>query len=112
MDWTGSILLACFWCSAAGVIYTYVGYPIILFILSRVFGRTPAPPDVADADLPRVALLIAAYNEAEVIEQRIRNALATQYPHDRLEVVIASDGSDDATPEICRCYQGRVRTLV
>jgi cellulose synthase/poly-beta-1,6-N-acetylglucosamine synthase-like glycosyltransferase len=76
-----------------------------------VFGKAPAAAVVADGQLPRVALLIAAYNEAEVIEQRIVNALALDYPRDRLQIVIASDGSQDTTAEICRGYAGCVRVL-
>ena len=106
-----SILAVCFWCSVAGVVYAYLGYPILICAFARAFGRTLVPPVAPDSQLPVVALLIAAHNEAEVIESRILNALSQNYPPDRLEVVIASDGSDDATEAICRRYEGRVRTL-
>lgn len=111
MNLPQNILTAVFWCSATGVVYTYLGYPIVIYGFSRLFGRAPAATPVVDGALPRVALLIAAYNEAEVIEQRIVNALALDYPGDRLQIVIASDGSQDATAEICRRYTGRVRLL-
>lgn len=112
MSTTQTILAICFWCSAAGIVYAYLGYPVLVYALSRLFRPLPAPPAAADAQLPRVALLIAAYNEAGVIEDRISNALALDYPRDRVEVVIASDGSDDGTADICRQHEGRVRTLV
>src|SRR5262245_23684535 len=64
-----------FWLSAAGILYAYLIYPIIIYVLSRVVGKAPSPPHIPDEDLPRVALLITAHNEAAVIEQRIQNAL-------------------------------------
>ena len=61
---------------------------------------------------PSVSLLIAAYNEEDVIEERVRNALAMDYPRDRLEIVIALDGCDDRTSAIVRRYEGEgVRLL-
>jgi cellulose synthase/poly-beta-1,6-N-acetylglucosamine synthase-like glycosyltransferase len=110
---TAEILLAvCFWTCAGGVFYTYLAYPVLIWATSRLFGRAHTPPERSDAELPRVALLIAAHNEAAVIEDRIRNALALSYPRDRLEIVVASDGSDDGTDEICRRYEGRIRALL
>src|SRR5207302_6842131 len=61
---------------------------------------------------PSVTLVVAAYNEAGVIEERVKNALALDYPPELLEIVIASDGSDDGTNEIVRRYaNGRLRLL-
>jgi cellulose synthase/poly-beta-1,6-N-acetylglucosamine synthase-like glycosyltransferase len=111
MNLTETVVSLCFWLSAAGILYAYLIYPIVIYALSRVFGKALSPPHMLDEDLPRVALLIVAHNEAAVIEQRIRNALALSYPTDRLEIVIASDGSHDGTAEICRRYAGRVRLL-
>lgn len=105
-----TILAVCFWCSATGVVYAYLGYPLLIWGLSAAFGEESTPP--ADPHLPRVALLIAAHNEAGVIEERLLNALALDYPRDLLEIVVASDGSDDATPDICRRYQDRVTPLI
>jgi cellulose synthase/poly-beta-1,6-N-acetylglucosamine synthase-like glycosyltransferase len=104
------VIAAVFWCCAAGVVYAYVLYPVLIYALSRVSARRDEPP--ADASLPRVALVIAAYNEAEVLERRIANALALDYPRELLNIVIASDGSDDATPQICRRYEGRIRVML
>lgn len=102
---------AAFWLSAALVVYAYLAYPVLVWWLVR---RRPAiehetPPDNA---LPSASLLIAAHNEADVIEARIRNALALDYPSDKLEIVVASDGSTDGTNEIVRRFVGpRVRLL-
>src|SRR4051812_30419225 len=85
-----------FWVCVAPVVYTYALYPAIVWALSRVFGRRPTPP-VAGVDFPTMTVLIAAYNEESVIGQRIENALAMDYPRERLQIVIASDGSSDGT---------------
>jgi cellulose synthase/poly-beta-1,6-N-acetylglucosamine synthase-like glycosyltransferase len=107
-----AVLVAAFGLCAAVVAFAYIGYPILVWLLSRCFGRDPAPPAVESADLPTVSLLIAAHNEEEEIEERIRNALALRYPPDKFEIVIASDGSTDATDEIVRRYADRgVRLL-
>ena len=77
-----------------------------------MFGRKPVPPAVADAELPSVSLLVAAYNEEKEIGDRIVNALEQDYPPGMLEVVIASDGSSDRTNEIVRGFAERgVRLL-
>ena len=87
-----------FWVSAGFAIYVYAGYPILLWILRFVSGSSPSRQPVE----PSVSLLVAAYNEAAIIGDKIRNSLAIEYPVDKLEVVIASDGSKDATAEIVR----------
>jgi cellulose synthase/poly-beta-1,6-N-acetylglucosamine synthase-like glycosyltransferase len=108
--WLEVALVVVFWACAGSVVYSYVLYPVLVFVLSRVFGRVPVAPE--GGRLPRAALLIAAHNEAAVLEARIRNALETDYPAELFEVVIASDGSDDETAEICGRYEGRVRALL
>jgi len=96
-----------FWVCAAAVAYAYLGYPVLIWCLARWFGRFAPQPELGEADLPTISLLIAAYNEEEVIEQRILNALALDYPTDKLEIVIASDGSTDTTAKIVRRYAQR-----
>src|SRR5262249_52436853 len=87
-------------------------YPLLVWALSRVFNRQSVLPAGDDDDLPAVSLLIAAYNEEAVIEDRLRNALAMDYPPEKLEIVVSSDGSTDRTTEIVRRYaDGRVRLL-
>jgi cellulose synthase/poly-beta-1,6-N-acetylglucosamine synthase-like glycosyltransferase len=101
-----------FWASAGLVLYAYVGYPVLIWVLSRVFGNKPIPPTVADADLPAVSILVAAFNEEKEIRDRIVNAIKQNYPKGMLEVVIASDGSSDRTNEIARGFEGHgVRLL-
>jgi len=101
-----------FWVCVALIGYAYVLYPIALWGLSHVFGRVPTCDWPADADLPPVSVLIAAHNEEKVIADRIANALALDYPPDRLEIVIASDGSSDETSRtVRRVADPRVRLL-
>ncbi len=105
------ILQAAFWLSAALVVYAYAGYPVLVYCLGRR-RRQPRPAISADDQLPAVSLIIAAHNEAEVIEERLRNALSLDYPSDKLEIIVASDGSTDATNQMVRrCADSRVRLL-
>ena len=84
------------WVALALILWTHVGYPLLALLWSRV-----VPRRIAEADIePFVALVIAAHNEADVIEARIENALALDYPRERLRIVVASDASDDGTDEI------------
>jgi len=89
-----------FWLSAAGIVYTHLGYPLLLRLLVALRGAPDAA--VAMAEPPRVSLIVAAYDEAEVIAAKVANALALDYPRERLEVIVASDGSADATAERAR----------
>ncbi len=101
------VAAALFWTSAAVLGYVYVGYPILLALLKVVARR---PVRVAPAE-PRVSLFIAANDEAGVIEAKIQNALAVDYPPDRLDIVVASDGSLDGTNAIVRRFAPRVQLL-
>ena len=97
-----------FWSSAAIVVYTYVGYPAVLLVLRRLVGRQRA----VAAFVPPVTIIIPAYNEAAVIAAKVRNALDTSYPPDRLEVIVVSDGSDDDTDRLAAEAAGeRLRLL-
>ncbi len=87
-----------FWGSATTVAFTYVGAPLL--IIARGALR-PRPVRSADIE-PSVSIVIAARNEAESIGERLANLRSLDYPPDRLEVVVASDGSDDATVVLAR----------
>jgi cellulose synthase/poly-beta-1,6-N-acetylglucosamine synthase-like glycosyltransferase len=100
------------WTSLALVAYSYAGYPLLIWTCARLFGRRREIPAAADADWPAVTLLIAAHNEERWIGPRLENALAQDYPLDRLEVLVASDGSRDATVTIASAFAARgVRVL-
>jgi cellulose synthase/poly-beta-1,6-N-acetylglucosamine synthase-like glycosyltransferase len=93
---------ALFWIAAGLLAYTHVGYPLVLALLARV--RRPRPSVTTDqpVELPRVTVIVAAYAEANVIEGRVANLRALDYPPDRLELIVACDGSPDDTPERAR----------
>ncbi|MDX6610522.1 MAG: hypothetical protein QOF85_2447 [Solirubrobacterales bacterium] len=96
------ILIAiAFWLSAALIVYTHLGYPLLLRVLLAL-RRSPASAPSSPDELPRISLIVAAYDEEEVIEAKVANALALDYPHERLELIVASDGSRDATAERAR----------
>ena len=94
------MLAAIFWVSAALIVYTHLGYPLALRLLVAL--RRPSKPPAEQAELPRVSLIVAAYDEEEVIEGKVANALALDYPRELLELIVASDGSFDATAERAR----------
>lgn len=93
-----------FWLAASVLVYQYVGYPLALAALAALRGRVRPASFARDEDLPRVTLVISAYNEEAVLEGKIRNALAQDYPRDRLEIIVSSDGSTDATNDIARSF--------
>jgi glycosyltransferase involved in cell wall biosynthesis len=98
-----------FWVSAALIVYTHVGYPLLLAVLARL---RPAPRYRA-GEHPVVSLIVAAHDEQAVIEEKVRNALGLDYPAERLEVIVASDGSTDGTAQLARAAaQGESRVRV
>lgn len=97
-----------FWLSASLVVYTYVGYPLVLWALVRLRAREVAQEDIA----PSVSIIVAARNEADKIRQKIEHTLGLVYPRDRLELIVASDASDDATDAIVEQYAGQGVRLV
>ena len=89
-----------FWSCAALLVYLQAGYPLLLAVLSKVARprtRSPAPQDPADTAPPSVSLIVAAYDEGAVIGAKVADALALDYPRERLQVIVASDGSADGT---------------
>jgi cellulose synthase/poly-beta-1,6-N-acetylglucosamine synthase-like glycosyltransferase len=97
-----------FWLSAGLLVYTHLGYPLVLWLLTRLRRFHPSPPYRGtnggnDAEwVPNVSLIVPAYDEEEVIAAKVANALALDYPRERLQVIVASDGSSDATAERAR----------
>ncbi|RME49841.1 MAG: glycosyltransferase family 2 protein [Deltaproteobacteria bacterium] len=89
-----------FWLLAGVILYTYLGYPALLGLLASWFRR----PVRKGEPLPSLTLLIAAYNEEAVIGKKLENSCSLDYPSDRLEIVVVSDGSTDRTDEIVRQF--------
>lgn len=84
-------------------VYPFVIFPVILAAWARRKGRRVEVS--AAADLPRIALVICAFNEQRIIRQKVENSLALRYPHGKLTIIVVSDGSTDRTPDIVREYQ-------
>jgi glycosyltransferase involved in cell wall biosynthesis len=99
---------AVFFVSVALVAYTYVGYPLVLWALTRIRAREAR----RQAITPSVSIIVAARNEADKIRRKIEHSLALDYPADRLEILVASDASDDGTDDIVREYAARGVRLV
>jgi cellulose synthase/poly-beta-1,6-N-acetylglucosamine synthase-like glycosyltransferase len=83
-----------FWVSVGLLIYAQLGYPLILVALARL---APARPSSSEGAMPSVSLIVAAHDEASVIEAKVANALALRWPRELLEIVVCSDGSSDDT---------------
>jgi glycosyltransferase involved in cell wall biosynthesis len=90
-----------FWLSAGLLIYTHFGYAAVLVVLARLLGRRDDPSPATDGP-PAVSVIVAAYAEQEVIADRIANLRGLDYPADRLELLVACDGSPDATASRAR----------
>lgn len=92
-----------FWASAAALLYTYAGYPLLVWIYSRL-----RPKRVRQSDIePTVSFVITAYNEEKDLARKLENTLALDYPKEKLEIIVSSDGSTDRTDEIVREFAGR-----
>ncbi|WP_339134462.1 MAG: glycosyltransferase family 2 protein [Candidatus Electrothrix sp. GW3-4] len=96
-----------FWVSFGLLLYSFIGFPLLVFLRGTLAHSTEYPPYT-----PTLTLIIAAYNEAPVIRQKLENTFSLDYPSDSLEVVVASDGSDDETVALVQQYQDpRVKLL-
>lgn len=96
------MLAATFWISAGLIAFTHAGYPATLWLLARLRRRPTLERPRALEQLPSVSLIVAAYDEEKLIAAKVANALALDYPRERLQLIVASDGSADATAEAAR----------
>lgn len=94
------LLKLIFWLCVLVILYTYVGYPIFLYLIAKIRKRTVKKSPIS----PSVSLIIAAYNEEKAIEAKIQNSLHLDYPCSAMEIIIASDGSTDRTDKIVQKY--------
>jgi len=97
------VIEAIFWASLALLLYTYAGYPVLAWVWATIRAR----PATTGAIEPTVTVIVVAYNEAVRIGPRIENLLALDYPPERLDIVVASDGSTDTTAARARAYEPR-----
>lgn len=87
------------------ITYSYLIYPIIIVFLANISGLWRKDINPVLTVYPSVTVIVAAYNEQDVIEDKILNCLALDYPPEKIEIIIASDGSSDSTDEICKKYK-------
>jgi biofilm PGA synthesis N-glycosyltransferase PgaC len=102
-----------FWISLWVVFYSYAGYPLLLLVLRFFIDRPVRKQFVTEPEnLPSVTIIVAAMNEESVIAEKIRNVQSLDYPPDKLELLIASDGSSDDTVRIAEGLSDGVRIRV
>jgi poly-beta-1,6-N-acetyl-D-glucosamine synthase len=115
-----------FWVSVAVIAYVYFGYPIVLGVWAAVVCRLkPGPANIhcddvttgdrvqlSEGNVPGVSIVIAARDEGRRLPARIENILASDYPKDRLQIIVASDGSRDDTPQELARYADRITLLL
>jgi cellulose synthase/poly-beta-1,6-N-acetylglucosamine synthase-like glycosyltransferase len=101
VSWTIALSMVGFWVALAALVYVYVGYPIIAYLRGAVYHK----PVSGVPSEPFVTVVVVAYNEAQRIERRIQNLLWLDYPHEKLEIIVASDGSEDETACRARSFE-------
>ena len=97
------MLEAIWWFLLLVVFYVYFAYPALLCVLSRSRGKRAVP--IGDDFEPTVSLIVAAYNEEQVVAQKLENSLALDFPRDRIEIILVSDGSTDETAEVVHAHK-------
>ncbi|NVK84610.1 MAG: glycosyltransferase family 2 protein [Cytophagia bacterium] len=100
-----------YWICAFIIFYVFIGYGILISLLSRFKTRKPIA-DLSDEDLPEVTFLVAAYNEEDIIKEKILNTLNLDYPKNKLKIKVVTDGSNDNTnyiiqqfPQVELCFK-------
>lgn len=93
-----------FYTSAFILFYSYIGYGILLYILLRIKRAFKKKSKIVVEELPKIALLVAAYNERDFVDKKVANSLDLNYPKDKIEYIWVTDGSNDGTPELLSNY--------
>ncbi len=96
-----------FWVALAALVWTHALYPLAAILLARL---RPRPVRIEPIE-PTVTVIVAAYNEEAVIERRLENLLALDYPADKVELVVSSDASSDRTHELVAAFEPRVELI-
>lgn len=91
-----------FWIMIGTVVYTYIGYPLLIAAIAKL-KRTKGQPSLPDS-LPHVTLFVTAFNEEKFVDDKIANSHSLDYPTDRLHLVWITDGSDDNTNQLLSKY--------
>jgi cellulose synthase/poly-beta-1,6-N-acetylglucosamine synthase-like glycosyltransferase len=99
-----TVVAILFWAALAALVWTHVAYPAVVWLAGRLRRPTPRAGDAA----PTVSIVVAAHDEESVIERRVANLLALDYPRGLLEIVVSSDASTDRTGELAELAGARV----
>ena len=97
-----TVFVTLFWAAFGLICYTYVAFPCLIALFARFCrsSRPVVPNDLADHDLPRIAMIVAAHNEEAILAAKLANTWRLDYPGDRFQILIGSDGSSDRTNAI------------
>jgi poly-beta-1,6-N-acetyl-D-glucosamine synthase len=95
-----------YWIAIGIVVYTYAIYPCLLWVFNCFAGQRKQLSESVNQPLPEITLLIAAYNEADCLEEKILNALALDYPRELLHIWVVTDGSTDTSPLMVTKFSG------
>ncbi|MCB0301981.1 MAG: glycosyltransferase, partial [Calditrichaeota bacterium] len=95
-----------FWVLVVLLVYPYLIYPALLKLMIKL-GLRAGEPQSDSSNLPRVTFMISAYNEEAVIDEKLRNTMALDYPADKFEVIVVSDACDDRTDDIVREWSAK-----
>ena len=96
------------WASLGALVYVYAGYPLLIWL----FAHRRTQPATHQDSTPTVTLLITAYNEEDVILEKLKNSLALDYPQEQLKIIVASDGSTDRTNQIVEVFHAQGIELI
>ena len=92
-----------FWTCLFIIFYAFVGYGIFLFVIVKIKRIIAPRADKSDSAYePEVTFVVPCYNEASIIDQKVFNTLALEYPKEKLRIIFITDGSNDGTPEVVR----------
>lgn len=103
MNFFALILLILFISSVVLLTYIYVGYPLLIIVMARLFRHPVQKKPIS----PSVTIVIPTYNEEVVIKEKIENTLSLDYPRDRLQILVCDDASEDRTVEIAKGYESQ-----
>lgn len=103
------IIANAFWVCLSVMFYGYIGYGLLLLawnFIKRLFRSKPGSEDLEKKDWPLVTMVIAAYNESPVLQQKLENTLAIDYPREKLQIIFVTDGSTDGSERLLANVQG------
>src|SRR6056297_4097482 len=99
------ILTVFFWVFFFVLFYAYIGYPVVLYLITRLNRRMGPTKEKNDAGFePDVCLFVTAYNEKDFIRQKVENSFQLDYPKEKIQYLWITDGSDDGTSEALRKF--------